>query len=137
MSRFNKKYNVLIVKTNKYTGNFEREMCAYATGQIGDCEVGEKLINPTISEITERYIEEEPDEHGIFRPVDIFDGEGEDGGNSLCIFFDPECVLIGELITIIDIIKERCLKYADVNNIEILGFEWRTYVTSLLWKYEL
>jgi len=31
-----------IIDTNEYAGNFEREMCAYCTGQIGDCGVGEE-----------------------------------------------------------------------------------------------
>lgn len=29
-----------IVDTNLYSGNFEREMCAFITGQIGECGVG-------------------------------------------------------------------------------------------------
>lgn len=32
-----------IVDTNSYAGNFEREMCAYLTGKIGECEVGWEL----------------------------------------------------------------------------------------------
>lgn len=30
----------LIIDTENYAGNFEREMCAYITGQTGDCGVG-------------------------------------------------------------------------------------------------
>lgn len=29
-----------IIDTDSYSGNFEREMCAYITGHIGDCLVG-------------------------------------------------------------------------------------------------
>ncbi|AEO93591.1 gp332 [Bacillus phage G] len=29
-----------IIDTNKYSGNFERELCAYVTGHIGECNVG-------------------------------------------------------------------------------------------------
>ena len=35
----NEKY-LFVIDTDSYSGNFEREMCAYCTGQIGDCEVG-------------------------------------------------------------------------------------------------
>lgn len=37
----------LIIDTNLYSGNFEREMCAYITGQIGECGVGEEHIDET------------------------------------------------------------------------------------------
>lgn len=30
----------IIVDTNAYSGNFEREMCAFITGQLGECGVG-------------------------------------------------------------------------------------------------
>lgn len=33
---------VLVIKTNKYAGNFEREMCAYMTGVVGEYGVGEE-----------------------------------------------------------------------------------------------
>lgn len=32
----------LLVCTDSYVGNFEREMCAFMTGSIGDCGVGEE-----------------------------------------------------------------------------------------------
>lgn len=33
----------LVVDTEQFAGNFERELCAYATAQIGDCQVGHDL----------------------------------------------------------------------------------------------
>jgi hypothetical protein len=33
----------LVVDTDSYAGNFERELCAYVTGQIGECGVGEDV----------------------------------------------------------------------------------------------
>ena len=27
---------LLVIDTNSYAGNFERQLCAYVTGQIGD-----------------------------------------------------------------------------------------------------
>jgi hypothetical protein len=35
----------IIVDTNKYSGNFEREMCAFATAQIGECYVGDNEVD--------------------------------------------------------------------------------------------
>jgi hypothetical protein len=41
---------VFIIDTEQYAGNFEREMCAYCTGILGDCEVGEDaLVGPTMA----------------------------------------------------------------------------------------
>ena len=35
----------IIVDTNKYSGNFGREICAFATAQIGECGVGEQYVD--------------------------------------------------------------------------------------------
>jgi hypothetical protein len=69
---------VFIIDTNQYAGNFERDMCAYCTGQIGDCKVGEeesekfeiKYGQEFINEMSE-IIENRPDEHGCHRPTKI------------------------------------------------------------------
>jgi hypothetical protein len=82
----------LIVGTNEYTGNFEREFCAYVTGSYGECGVGEELA--------EEFLEEEGaeaesltcltcnemDDRGCARPVSIYD-DG-DRYNSLIIFLE-------------------------------------------------
>lgn len=36
-----KSYSI-VVETDSYAGNFEREMCAFMTGHIGECEAGLK-----------------------------------------------------------------------------------------------
>ena len=33
---------LFVIDTDIYAGNFERQMCAYITGQIGECEVGKE-----------------------------------------------------------------------------------------------
>ncbi|MFA6462281.1 MAG: hypothetical protein WCV90_08520 [Candidatus Woesearchaeota archaeon] len=80
-------YYLLIIDTNTYAGNFERQMCAYVTGQIGECEVGEEqaeLARKEIPEVVaqlENLIEQVSDEHGCHRPVSIFPNPryGNDG----------------------------------------------------------
>lgn len=68
---------ILTVITDKYAGNFERELCAHMTGQIGDCGVGEEYAEktreelPDFCDVMDEYIEQIPDEHGCFRPVSI------------------------------------------------------------------
>ncbi len=76
------KYYAFIVDTDSYSGNFEREMGAYLTGQIGDCEVGSDLLGLFYEDMkengTEEYIDlfdeivyQKPDENGFRRPVEI------------------------------------------------------------------
>jgi len=71
---------LLIVETDQYAGNFEREMCAYMTGRIGDCEVGDeealtakKELSKEVFEWCDQCIKREPDDHGCYRPVKMGD----------------------------------------------------------------
>lgn len=61
-----------IIHTNSYAGNFERDMCAYITGQIGECGRGDKYIDPNIKEIYDPYIIQVDDDEGCKRPVTIY-----------------------------------------------------------------
>lgn len=65
---------VFCIKTKEYSGNFERRLCAFLTGQIGECEVGDKEAK----EHNNLFNDEDlfldsiallPDEHGCYRPV--------------------------------------------------------------------
>jgi len=67
----------MIIDTENYAGNFEREMCAYITGQVGDCGVGEELAisyNKDIQNLywfnEHVYKKNDPDD-GCSRPVNI------------------------------------------------------------------
>lgn len=77
----------LIVHTNLYSGNFEREMTAYVTGSLGECEVGEELIPIAIRDLVAQGLTEHqardqmaewaeltvqlPDERRVYRPCSI------------------------------------------------------------------
>ena len=73
---------LFVIDTDRYAGNFEREMCAYVTGQIGECEVGKEnaeLAKQEIPDVVaklEELIDSIPDEHGYHRPVSIFPTPG-------------------------------------------------------------
>lgn len=64
-----------VIDTNRYAGNFERDMCANVTGRYGDCEVGKEVAERVLSEVggaldwTEEAICKTQDEHGVARPV--------------------------------------------------------------------
>lgn len=73
----NPKHKAVVIDTEQYAGNFEREMCAYLTGQFGNCGVGTKISAAVSEEIKhldwwKRHIAQEANEHGIERPVSIY-----------------------------------------------------------------
>jgi hypothetical protein len=75
-------YYLFVIDTDSYAGNFEREMCAYVTGKIGECGVGDKEAELAKQEIPgvvaqlEDLVELVPDEHGCTRPCSIFPTPG-------------------------------------------------------------
>jgi hypothetical protein len=56
-----------IIDTDQYSGNFEREMCAYLTGQIGECGVG--------CEYAELFEKEVSDKISFNNVISILDDE--------------------------------------------------------------
>ncbi len=74
---------IFIIDTNTYSGNFERQLCAYCTGQYGECEVGRDIANKFCTdflkewegfcEIVNCYV---PDDHGVGRPATIWSTPG-------------------------------------------------------------
>lgn len=50
-------YYLFVVDTNKYAGNFERELCAYVTGQVGESERGRNLAMLAREEIPAHMLE--------------------------------------------------------------------------------
>lgn len=98
----------LIVETDQYTGNFERELCAYATGSYGECEVGEQLAALANEEFIKlgydqydisSYTYNVMDDRGCSRPVSIWNAAGNLGYTDLAIFLDyPFTPAIFELV---------------------------------------
>ena len=68
---------ILVVDTDQYAGNFERQMVAYMTGRLGDCAVGEKEAEAFALEFPDRDFESlvcsVPDEYGCWRPASIYE----------------------------------------------------------------
>lgn len=107
-----------VVGTNKYAGNFEREMCAYMTGVIGDCEVGKPEANLYFEKYDSAIegIRQHPDEHGVYRPVNIVKDEyGE---------FNAFEIHLNNMIHTKDfeLMKSRAKEYSDIHNIKITKF---------------
>ena len=80
------------ITTDKYVGNFERELCAYITGEIGDCGVGmeeadyfDDEVDPTL---VDKFRNNVKSVFGgkCYRPVDI----DHRCNKTLIIFFSEE-----------------------------------------------
>jgi hypothetical protein len=124
-----KKEYSIIIDTNQYTGNFERELCAFVTGQIGDCKVGEKFIDPDedYELFDDDIIRQDLDNDGCFRPVRICqDVNGKI--NSIKIFFENKPT--DEQINFIKnkTLKFKCGRIPTKIPIEIIGFRLCTKI---------
>ena len=67
-----------IIDTEQYAGSFEREMCAYVTGQIGECGVGDDMQEVALAELDDEsstwfdnHVASHPDDSGCRRPTAI------------------------------------------------------------------
>lgn len=74
---------VFLIDTDEYAGNFERAMCAYCTGMLGECKVGkeekdkfrQKYGLNFMTKLSE-MIESRPDDNGTHRPTTIYSTPG-------------------------------------------------------------
>lgn len=78
-----------VIDTEQYAGNFERQLCAYITGHVGECGIGEEFADIFEEENQKDTIDlfsniiSETDDNGCFRPCAIYptlgwfnDGQG-------------------------------------------------------------
>jgi hypothetical protein len=98
-----------VIDTDSYAGNFEREMTAYLTGIIGECEVGEELVEREIKKKFEQYVQSVPDEHGCYRPTSCWKSPNSKSYNSVAIFFYNKPTQEQ-----IDFLKERVKNFDEV-----------------------
>lgn len=102
---------IFVIDTSDYAGNFEREMCAYLTGNIGECGVGDdyaKIFNEEVGVESFYNVTSRADEHGCYRPASIW-LNSEDKYNSVAIFFSEEPT--SEQISLM---KERAYQFAQL-----------------------
>lgn len=120
----------LVVDTNSYAGNFERELCAYVTGQYGECNVGAdyaKCFSEQIAHIEwwDKYIvkrSESRQEAPCKRPATIYFNEKLAGYYSVAIYVSkipPEDVLIEFAERVKEFCNNRGLLKAQVHNQDI------------------
>lgn len=122
---------IFVIKTDSYAGNFEREMCGYITGEVGECEMGAKEAAQFKSDYPENYEFEDlvlrfPDDHGCYRPATMWSHKCSD----VAIFLE-ERPTEAQLA----FMRDRARKFAVITNprdgkhkvITIFGFELRDY----------
>lgn len=128
-----------VVHTDSYAGNFERDMCAFITGVVGECGVGIESIDEKVDyEIVQDIIASYPDEHGCCRPVTICntsDQWKEEAGKWVC---NSVAILLDEKPTLEQkkFMEERAMLFPDFlisesreewgrYRIKVLGVEWK------------
>jgi hypothetical protein len=105
-----------IVIADSYAGNFEREMCAYMTGHIGECGVGDEYVEKAIADQFGGYIESLSDDNGCCRPVSMLVADNyfetnfpqKDKLNSLVIYFYADLTKNPELV---ELMKKRAYEF--------------------------
>lgn len=120
---------LIVVDTDSYTGNFERELCAYVTGQYGECEVGKNYAEIFSKDI--EHIEwwnknivkrsEPPPEIECERPVEIYlDKEGSYNSLAIYVKVKPSEKVLVELIKRVKYFcaNKKTLE-AEIHNMEI------------------
>jgi len=107
----------IIIDTTEYAGNFEREATAYATGVIGECEVGERFVQDFKDDCPNEdfldIISQQSDDHGCYRPCELT--QTEDGKpNAIAIHFNEQ-----PTIEQVQLIVSRVIEYFRLYNKEV------------------
>lgn len=112
----------LVIDTEQYSGNFERQLCAFTTGQIGGCEVGDDYARLYDEPEPFENIEQRADEDdGCHRPCSIWptpgwsnDGKGiHTKGNGPFLAYLSVAIFFHEQPTTeqVELIKRRSVKF--------------------------
>ena len=111
---------LFVIDTADFAGNFERDLCAFITGRVGDCGVGDEMSKLFMSQVkkSDEYlfanVTTEPDDNGCHRPVTIYKNK-DDKYHSVAIFFDEKPTKWQ-----IQLMKERSEQFANMPN------KWKT-----------
>jgi len=134
-SSSSKELYIFVAHTNLYSGNFERELTAYCTGQVGECEVGDEHADMFREEVEDDELIEKfaeliqrvaDEDNGCERPTEIWptparynDGYGNHydrvddspqhpAYESVAMFFSERPTQ-----QMIDLMKQRCYAFAE------------------------
>ena len=111
---------IFVIDTDSYSGNFEREMCAYITGVVGDCGVGREFTKIYREETKDKHedgsqfcelLEQRSNENGCCRPCSVYPDKRE-VYNSVAIYFYDKPTK-----DIIELMKKRAFLFSDAAKI--------------------
>lgn len=118
--------HVVVIKTDAYAGNFERELGAYLTGHVGECEVGSEYVDEQTQELFDDYIADKADDHGVFRPVGLGCDIPKYSANDVVIYLQKPLTDV-QIAALLDKTKSFVTKYTSMeswnNPFEILGVD--------------
>lgn len=105
---------IVVVNTNKYAGNFERDMTGFCTGAYGDCTVGDDMaelfeqdVSQELRDEFEDALMQVPDERGCSRPCTIWNSKGNSGYNDVAMYFENR-----PSVAMVNLIKERAVEFS-------------------------
>lgn len=112
------KYNILVIQTDSYAGNFESDMADYIVGNGHNIEYknsdGENMFDSL-----DEYLESVTDDHGDWVFSSMLESKNHTY-NNVGIFFVPDTDI--SKFPYLKTFKDRANKYAKKNKIKILGF---------------
>lgn len=109
----------IIIDTNLYAGNFEREMTAHITGVVGDCGKGKEYVEDCFFE--ENRIKQVADDRGTYRPTTIWHRDTMNSDvyySSVLIYFESKPT--DEEIAIV---KERASTFPEAKRSRLLDHQ--------------
>ena len=106
---------IVVVNTNMYAGNFERDLTAYCTGEVGECEVGDDKAELFREEVTseqamwfEDALLQVADDRGTQRPCSMWDSKGNSGYKDVAMFFHGKPTK-----EMLELIRDRAIEFAN------------------------
>lgn len=130
--RFMRANHAIIFNLNQYTGNYERDFCAFVTGAVGECGVGQEMAELFMKEHPEGtpfygfsdWTCHESDDRGCHRPVSIYhDTEVDEKPYDSLIIFLNHAPLPEDVDFMVERAKRFCAErpewpeiYGDVKN---------------------
>ncbi len=126
-----------VVDTDTYAGNFERYMCAYMTGIVGGCGVGDKYVDESIEEKFKIEIAQVCDDNGCYRPCSITGTKKYGAYNSVVIYLreNPTQEIIDYLkqkaYEFPKVFLEKKKSYGNTTLIKVEGFQLLEFKVSL------
>ena len=109
-------------------------MCAFITGQVGECGVGSKIASSARIELDKLCVMDlindlivcDPDDHGCWRPVRIYRSPGKGEYNSVAIGLEKR-----PSDNIFSIMKDRAKQYTKTyKGLIVKGFRFITEITT-------